>query len=375
MRPILHLVGARPQFVKVAAVLRAAQTSARHRLVHTGQHFDAAMSDVFFAELGIRAPDWHLGVGGGSHAAQTARMLAALEQVLDEVAAAEGPGVLVVYGDTNTTLAGALAAAKSPWGTVHVEAGLRSHDRTMPEEVNRVVADHLCSLRLCPTAASVDQLAREGIVSGVERTGDVMLTIAHGERARAAATTVGRWVTRDPTLGGPPPPFDRLPDSRGPYALATIHRAATTDEPDTLRRVVAALGTLAWPVLWPIHPRTRKALEAAHIPLPATLHTIEPVGYLEFAALLAGAAHVVTDSGGVQKEAFFAARPCTTLRDTTEWPETLVGDWNVLVASDPEALRAACSRRAPSAPPDTSAFGTIDAAARVAASIEAFAAL
>ncbi len=370
--PIVHIVGARPQFVKAAVVLAAAPRPERNVLVHTGQHYDASMSAVFFEELAIPAPHHHLGVGSGPHGAQTGAMLAAIEQVL----LASSPGVVVVYGDTNSTVAGALAASKLGWRVAHVEAGLRSYDRSMPEEINRVVADHLADALLCPTARAVEQLAREGLTRGVTDTGDVMLDVARQQAARARELTpVGRHLAGAPTTPAPAP-LDALPPEAarpGAYALATIHRAANTDDPSRLRALVSALGRLPLPVLFPVHPRTRKAMERAGIEPSPSVACVDPVGYLAFAALLEGAGLVLTDSGGVQKEAYFAGRRCITLRDRTEWPETLEGAWNTLVGDDPEALVSAVRSAAPTTAPRIDQFGDGRAAHRTAALVDALA--
>jgi UDP-GlcNAc3NAcA epimerase len=364
----LHVVGARPQFVKLAALLRATRAPGRHRLVHTGQHYDPGLSRVFFDELGIAPPDVHLGMGGGTHGVQTGQMLAAVETVL----LAERPAAVIVYGDTNSTLAGALAAAKLGLPVVHVEAGLRSFDRAMPEEINRVLTDHLSTLLLCPTREAAAQLGREGIVRDVHVVGDVMLDVALREAARARETPLGRYLSGD--APSPPPPFDVHPPVPDAYALATIHRAGNTDDPATLARLVSALGRLGVPVYWPVHPRTRQAMHRAGIVPPPTVVALEPLGYLEFAALLARARAVVTDSGGVQKEAYFAGRPCITLRDTTEWRETLHDGWNTLVGADLDALVEVFGRSAPAAPVELAAFGGGRAAEQCIALIEAMAA-
>ena len=374
MRSVLHVVGARPQFVKAAVVLAAAGDRARHRLLHTGQHYDANLSQIFFDELGMAPPDYALGVGSGGHGAQTGAMLAAIEQVIE----ADRPSVMVVYGDTNSTLAGALAAAKLHLPVVHVEAGLRSFDRRMPEEINRIATDHVSDVLLCPTQGVVEQLHREGIggaadVRRVIFTGDVMLDLARrAARSVPTQTSIGRWLA-DPT-GEPPAPLADLPAEaarpRG-FAVATLHRAANTDEPARLAGLLTALGDLPWPVLLPLHPRTRHAMDRAGLEPPARVVVVDPVGYLDFAALLTGCALVLTDSGGVQKEALFAERPCVTLRDTTEWPETLAGGWNVLVDADPDALRAAARKPPPSTPPPVEAFGDGEAATAVIRAIDA----
>ena len=363
---ILHIVGARPQFIKVAAVLAAATTPARHRLIHTGEHYDADMSDVFFQDLGLPAPDVHLGVGGGQHGAVTGAMLSRLEALLLE----RTRGVVVVYGDNNSTLAGALAAAKLGWPIVHVEAGLRSYDRRMPEEINRVVTDHVSQALLCPTRRAVTQLEREGITQGVFNTGDVMLDLARQNATRAVSlTALGQFLSGD-RLGPPPAPLDhpalrggQLASDEG-YILATIHRASNTDDPQRLAALISGLGRLGRPVIWPLHPRTRKAMTDNGITPPRSVICTSPQGYLEFAALLAGCVRCITDSGGVQKEAFFAGRPCVTLRDTTEWPETLHDGWNVLVADDLDALVRAAGMPTPNVLPNIEAYGDGQAARR-----------
>jgi UDP-GlcNAc3NAcA epimerase len=323
---ILTVVGARPQFVKLAAVsrvLRAAE-AIEEVVVHTGQHYDGDMSGVFFAELEIPEPAHHLGVGSGGHGAQTGRMLGAIEEVL----LSESPDVVLVYGDTNSTLAGALAAVKLHLPVAHVEAGLRSFDRAMPEEVNRVLTDHVSDLLFAPTSAAVLNLEREGIREGVHLVGDVMYDAAlhFGERARAESGVLG-------TLGL----------AAGGYVLATLHRAATTDDPRLLAGALSVLGALGreLPVVLPLHPRTRAALERAGLDAAAVpgLRVIPPAGYLDMLRLEASARLVVTDSGGVQKEAFFQAVPCVTLRDRTEWVELVEAGWNVL--ADPANPAAA----------------------------------
>lgn len=310
---ILTIVGARPQFIKAAAVSRALVASGIEEIVvHTGQHFDPEMSDVFFADLAIPAPAYNLGIHGGSHGAMTGRMLAAL----DEVVASTRPRGVMVYGDTNSTIAGALAAAKLNVPVAHVEAGLRSYNRLMPEETNRVLTDHVSALLFCPTAAAIANLAKEGITAGVHHTGDVMFdaTLYAAQRVAAAGSLRHRLGLAD-----------------GGYAVATIHRAENTDDPAQLRRVMDWLRDQARsrPVVLPLHPRTRQAVERAGIDL-STLKIVTPVGYIDMAGLLAGAEVVFTDSGGLQKEAYFHGKPCVTLRTETEWVETIENGWNRL---------------------------------------------
>lgn len=320
-RRVVTVVGARPQFVKAAMLSRAlAAAGLDEVLVHTGQHHDAGMSDVFFEELKVPAPRHHLGISGGGHGAMTGRMLAAIEPVL----IAEAPAMVVVYGDTNSTLAGALAAAKLRIPVAHVEAGLRSFDRGMPEEINRVLTDRVSDVLFAPSDAAAANLAAEGI-SGprVVRTGDIMLD-AFRCFASAAGGPAGVVAQRGLSPGG--------------YVLATVHRAENTDDPARLAGIMHGLARLGvrWPVLVPLHPRTRGALERAGIDAAALggVRVIEPVGYLEMTGLVSGAGLVATDSGGLQKEAAFAGVPCVTLRDRTEWVELLERGLNVLVGCD-----------------------------------------
>lgn len=325
------------------------------RLLHTGQHYDANMSEVFFAELGIPAPDRHLGVGSGAHGEQTGRMLAAIEAaILDEK-----PDWVVVFGDTNSTLAGALAAAKLRVPVAHVEAGLRSFNRDMPEEINRVVADHLSTRLFAPTRNAVAHLAREGIAQDrIRLCGDVMYDAALYFAGRAA---------RESAI------LERLGLAPRAYALATVHRAENTDAPERLRALCEGLASLAraLPVVFPIHPRTRKALAGA--PLGAGVRVIDPVGFLDMTALEKNARLVVTDSGGVQKEAFFHGVPCATLRDETEWTELVDAGWNTLVS--PRAARGVGERLLEilSAPPPAdreSVYGDGRAAEAIARELE-----
>ena len=310
---VLTVVGCRPQFIKAAPVSDALrEAGATEVLVHTGQHYDPDMSDVFFDDLGMNAPAHHLGVAGGGHGDMTGRILQALEPVV----AAESPDWVVVYGDTNSTLAGALCAAKQRVPVAHVEAGLRSGNRRMPEEINRIVADHVSDLLLCPTAAAVENLAREGITSGVQHTGDVMYDTSLRVRPRAR--------TRSAIL-------KRLGVNDGAFAVATVHRAENTDDASQLRQVIEWLRRRAadLPIVFPLHPRTRQAVQRAGLTLDG-IAACDPVGYLDMARLLDGCAIVYTDSGGLQKEAYFHRKPCVTLRDETEWTETIAHGWNRL---------------------------------------------
>lgn len=317
MRTVLTIVGARPQFIKAAVVSRAlrAQPGVREVLVHTGQHYDDNMSRVFFEELEIPEPDYHLGIGGGTHGQNTGRMLEALEEVLLQ----ERPDWVLVYGDTDSTLAGALAAAKLHIPVAHVEAGLRSFNRRMPEEINRVLTDHVSDLLFAPTEVAVRNLLREGIPSEkIHLVGDVMYDAAlyYGEKAERESQVLRR-------LGLVP---------KG-YVLATLHRAENTDDPERLRVVLQALAQVnkEVPVVLPVHPRTRKRAEAFGLDhLLGEVLAIEPVGYLDMVMLEKNARVIATDSGGVQKEAFFHRVPCVTLREETEWVELVELGWNRL---------------------------------------------
>jgi UDP-N-acetylglucosamine 2-epimerase len=330
---IVSVVGARPQFVKAAVLSRALRQRHEEVLVHTGQHYDDLMSDVFFRELGLPAPDANLGVGSASHAVQTARMIEALEPLLIQLR----PEVVIVYGDTNSTLAGALTAAKLDLPVAHVEAGFRSYDRSMPEEINRVLTDHVSRFLFCVTQASVDCLRREGIERGVYEVGDLMYD------SLAAALPRSKAI-EDEVLG-------RYGVGPGAYYLATVHRPANTDDATALRSICDAFGRLEVPVVLPLHPRTKAALAEAAIEVAANVRAVEPVGYFEMLALERSARAVLSDSGGVRREAYFLGVPSVTLRDSTEWPETLETGWDVLAGTDPDRIVAAAQRPRPSKPP------------------------
>jgi UDP-GlcNAc3NAcA epimerase len=316
---ILTIVGARPQFIKAAPVSRVIRRTHEEILVHTGQHYDDNMSEVFFRELSIPEPDINLGVGSGSHGAQTGAMLAGLEKVVMDAR----PDWVLVYGDTNSTVAGALAAAKLHVRVAHVEAGLRSFDRRMPEEVNRVLADHVSDLLLCPTRVAVGNLAHEGIARGVHLVGDVMYDafLFNVDAARTQSQILEEFGLQ-----------------RGGFALVTVHRAENTDDAERLRAIVEGLERSGLDVVIPLHPRTRTRLSES---LPPRIRVIEPVGYIDMLALEDAAEVIATDSGGVQKEAYFLGRPCVTLRDSTEWTETVEAGWNVLVGADVKKISEA----------------------------------
>jgi UDP-GlcNAc3NAcA epimerase len=345
---VLTVIGNRPQFVKAAAVSGPLRAEHTETLVHTGQHHDDELSTVFVKELGVPRPELELGVHGGSNTSQTARMLGALEPLLAE----RRPDLVLVYGDTNSTLAGGLAAAQAGVPVAHVEAGMRSFDRRMPEELNRVLVDHAAALLLCPSEAAVANLRAERPAGRIELVGDVMVDVALAVQPRARERDVA------------------APD--GPFLLATAHRAGNVDDPERLRRLVDLLCGMPFPVVLPLHPRTRARLADAGLlaRVERGLDVRPPLGYLDFTALLLRARAVLTDSGGVQKEAYLAGVPCITLRDTTEWVETLGTGWNVLVDLDAgAALRALETPPPPERPP---LYGDGRAGERVVAALTAF---
>ena len=347
---VLTVIGNRPQFVKAAAVSYRLREDAREVLVHTGQHYDDELSRVFFDELELPRPDHHLDLGGGTNTAQTARMLAALEPLVAD----ERPDVLLVYGDTNSTLAGALAGAQLGVPVAHVEAGMRSYDRTMPEELNRVVADHASSLLLCSSERAAETLRGEQVAGEVVVVGDVMVDVAQLLAPRARARTEA---------------LEEAGVEPGGYLLATAHRAGNVDDPERLARLVEVLLAVPGPVVLPLHPRTRARLEAAGLlgRLTAGVRLVPPLGYLDFTALLLHSRGVLTDSGGVQKEAYLAGVRCVTLRSTTEWTETVDADWNELVDLDPAAAVAALERPLPAERPPL--YGDGRAGERVVAAL------
>jgi UDP-GlcNAc3NAcA epimerase len=329
---IATIVGARPQFIKCAPLSRQLREAAAEVLIHTGQHYDANMSDVFFRDLDLPEPDYNLGIGSGTQGAQSGEMLKQIEQVLLK----EKPDCVIVFGDTNSTLAGALAAAKLLIPVAHIEAGLRSFNRRMPEEINRVVTDHLSSLLFCPTRVSVNNLSREGILRGVHLVGDIMYD--------ALLLNVRRAEAKSPVLER----FGLKPRS---YFLATVHRAENTDDPDRLASIVKAFETLSrvCPVVWPVHPRTRKVLASRNWLSESrdSLWVLDPVSYLDMLWLEKHARGILTDSGGVQKEAYWLGVPCTTLRDETEWVETVETGWNTLTGTEPDRIVDAAENSSP----------------------------
>lgn len=354
---IVTIVGARPQFIKAAAISREIRDHRQERieeiLVHTGQHYDDNMSQVFFDDLGIPAPKYNLSISGQSHGAMTGRMLEAIEEILLQ----ESPDWVLIYGDTNSTLAGALAAAKLHIPVAHVEAGLRSFNMRMPEEVNRILSDRVSTLLLCPTDTAIKNLASEGITAGVNNVGDVMFDVAlyYGEKARKTSSIMQKLGLKEKS-----------------FILATCHRAENTDDPARLSAILSALGDIAatQTVVLPLHPRTRKLVEANLESLLRNVRIVEPLAFLDMIALEQSAKAILTDSGGVQKEAFFYQVPCITLRDETEWVETVASGWNQLVGADRERIqKAVATLSTPSSSP--SPFGHGDAAKRALDCLEA----
>jgi UDP-N-acetylglucosamine 2-epimerase len=355
---IISLVGNRPQFVKAAAVSRLLRTRHEELLVHSGQHYDDELSDVFFRELSLPAPDRRLGIGSGSNAEQVAGIMHAFEPVLE----AERPDVALVYGDTNTTLAGALSCAALAVPLAHVEAGMRSFDWTMPEERNRVLSDHVSDLCLCSTTTAVANLENEGLEARARLVGDVMADVS---------------IAMAPVAERHSEVLERLELAPGAYLVLTVHRAGNVDHEVPLGNLVELLRRLETPSVFPVHPRTRGALERlgvlADLEALGHLRLVPPLGYLDFMKLLRGASAVLTDSGGVQKEAYLASVPCLTLRDTTEWIETVELGWNRLVGLEPDSVLAALDElERPDSHPEL--YGGGRAGEAIVAELERFAA-
>ena len=341
---IVSIVGARPQFIKCAPLSKELRRNHDEVIVHTGQHYDYEMSKVFFDELDIPTPDYNLNVGSGSQGRQTGAMLAAIEDVLLK----EEPQMVVVFGDTNSTIAGALAASKLDIPIAHVEAGLRSYDRSMPEEINRVLTDHISNLLFAPTDGAVTNLGKEGICNGVHQVGDIMVDSLNSVKdvARTRSTVLER-------LGV---------ESHG-YFVLTMHRAGNTDDSVKLGRVLNAIRRAGLPTIFPVHPRTRKLLEAVEI--PSNLMVIEPLGYVDMIALIDNARCVLTDSGGMQKESFILGTRCATLRENTEWPETFIEDRNRLVGLDEEKIAKALAEPAIGNAQKMDPFGSVGVSGRI----------
>lgn len=353
---VVTIVGARPQFIKAAAVSREFLKhpgAVEEIIVHTGQHYDPNMSEVFFEELDIPAPKYNLEVAGGSHGSMTGRMLEGIEQIL----LSERPNWVLIYGDTNSTLAGALAAVKLHIPVAHVEAGLRSFNMRMPEEVNRILSDRVSSLLLCPTESAVENLSREGITRDVYNVGDVMYDVAlyYRDRARKESRIL-----------------DQLSLEERNFVLATCHRAENTDEPVRLEGIMRSLATIAeeLPVVLPLHPRTRKLLQSYKLEhYLESLRVVDPLPFLDMVALEQAAKVILTDSGGVQKEAYFYQVPCITMRDETEWVETVELGWNQLVGASSQAILSAFKRAGEGVISQTEPYGQGNASARILAEL------
>lgn len=321
---ILSIIGARPQFIKYAPLSREIRKEHEEILVHTGQHYNPEMSDIFFKELQIPTPEYNLGVGSSSHGEQTGKMLIEIEKLLHK----ENPSLVLVYGDTNSTLAGALAASKLHIKVAHVEAGLRSFDRTMPEEINRVLTDHISDLLFCPTETAVLNLNNEGIIKGVYNVGDLMLdALKYNQKIAEEKSSV----------------LEDLGLNSNKYIVATIHRASNTDNLENLSSIINALCDSDFPLVFPVHPRTEKYLKQYRLweKLCGKVKVIPPVGYLEMIKLMAHARKILTDSGGIQKEAYMLGVPCITMRENTEWVETVKDGGNVLVGANYREIRNA----------------------------------
>lgn len=315
---IISIVGARPQFIKLAPLSALLQGIHEEIIIHTGQHYDYALSEKIFQDLGIRQPDIHLGIGSGSHAFQTAEMMKSLESTMQEIK----PGLVIVFGDTNSTLAGALAAAKINVPILHIEAGLRSFNRQMPEEINRIVTDHVSSYLFAPTVTAVEHLKNEGLKNQTWLTGDIMVdTMKNNLNTALVKSTI----------------LDDLKLKPGHYSLLTLHRNYNVDNPLILNNLLNQLGRLNNSILFPVHPRTKKMLTDS-VAIPSNITLTEPVGYLDFITLEHSSNMIITDSGGIQKEAYLLKKPCITLRTETEWVETVEEKWNLLISPDDREL-------------------------------------
>lgn len=348
LRKVITVVGARPQFVKLSPVAQAFEGRFTHVIVHTGQHYDDMMSRVFFQDLSLPPPQYNLGVGSWSHATQTASMMTGLEDVM----AKERPDVVVVYGDTNSTLAGALAAAKLNIPVAHIEAGLRSYNRSMPEEINRIVTDRISQFLFCPTDTALRNVSAEGMSNAAHLVGDVMLD---------ALMLYRDLIARHASI------LDRLGVGEKSYYLATVHRASNTTDVASLKIILEALAELDAPVVFPVHPRTLNVMRAHDMSTNVwgNIRSIDPVGYLDMLVLQTHAKKVLTDSGGVQKESYCLGTPCITLRSETEWVETLEDGWNVLAGVDKRAIMNAAEAPYPKVP-QRKYYGDGQASAKIA---------
>lgn len=355
MSYILTIVGARPQFVKAAVVSKALiELDIPETIIHTGQHYDRNMSTIFWEELGIPAPEMNLKVGSGTHGTQTGIMLQKLDELISN--SKEKPLAMMVYGDTNSTLAGALIASKLNIPIIHVEAGLRSFNKQMPEEINRIMTDHISDLLFCSSNTGVNQLKKEGITKGVHNVGDVMYD---------AVLTFSEIANKQYTLN------DITELASGGFSLATIHRPSNTDDKNSITSILNAFSEIETPILWPVHPRNLKLLKTLEI--PENIHLIDPVSYFEMLVLLKNCTKVFTDSGGLQKEAYWMKKQCITLRNETEWVETLEGNWNILVGSDSKKIVVASNSK-----PSTKwlkLYGNGEASNKIAVEVQKYLAL
>lgn len=316
---IITVIGARPQFIKAAAVSNKLRKNNKEILIHTGQHYDENMSKIFFDELNIPYPDYNLSVGSGGHGKQTGEMLIKLESIYEK----ENPDIVMVYGDTNSTLAGALVASKMLIPVIHVEAGLRSFNKSMPEEQNRILTDHISNLLFAPTDTAVKNLESEGIIKNVYNVGDVMFdAIMHFKDVSLKRSNI----------------IDKLNLNNSEYILTTIHRAENTNDILRLKNIIEALNESDKTIVLPLHPRTRKYINDYNLNINTNIKLIEPVGYLDMISLEGNSSKIITDSGGVQKEAFFMKKPCITMREETEWIETVENGWNILVGTDKDKI-------------------------------------
>ncbi|MFW5873019.1 MAG: non-hydrolyzing UDP-N-acetylglucosamine 2-epimerase [bacterium] len=314
---IISIVGARPQFIKLAPLSRELRQYHKEIIIHTGQHFDKEMSEAFFSELDIPKPDYNLNINKGLHGEQTGKMLMAIEQTLVK----EKPDLIIVFGDTNSTLAGALASAKLQIPSVHVEAGLRSHNRNMPEEINRIVADHTCNFLFAPTKTAFENLEKENLRESSFLTGDIMSDAHYQALQKATNSKILINLSLEPNK----------------YYLLTLHRPYNVDNPEILSNIFTELSQLNNKIVFPVHPRTKSVIEQNNISFPSNFIPIKPMGYLDFIKLQANSLKIITDSGGIQKEAYILKKPCITLRSETEWVETVNAGWNVLINPIKEA--------------------------------------
>jgi UDP-N-acetylglucosamine 2-epimerase len=352
---IVSIVGVRPQFIKASVVSKELRKKYEEILIHTGQHYDYEMNQIFFEELKIPKPNYYLGIGSGSHGFQTGEMLKKIEEIL----IAENPDLVLTYGDTNSTLAGALAASKLHITNVHVESGLRSFDKSMPEEINRILTDHCSDCLLCPTENAVKNLKKEGITENVYLTGDVMVDSLISNK---------KLAERKSEI------LDKLELKSKEYSVSTIHRASNTDNEDKLKNIIAALFELNGTIVFPLHPRTEKYLRkyGLYKKLEASVKLVKPLGFFDFIKLMTHAKMIFTDSGGIQKEAYILKVPCITLRENTEWIETVEDEWNVLVGSKKDKILEMAKNFHPSPKTHKNRFGDGSASEKIVSIIEKY---